>query len=143
MKKVVVSAFFAMFSLGVLAQTNTSELPANAKDFINQHFSPASVSEVQENNSWEIWENEKYDVKLSDGTELDFDENGNVLEIDSPKNQAIPQDALPSEITTYIRSNYNGAEIVSWEKSDNDQEIELADGTELEFDAEGDFRKVD
>ncbi|WP_424494333.1 PepSY-like domain-containing protein [Salinimicrobium sp. GXAS 041] len=143
MKKVIVSAFFAMFSMGIFAQANTSKLPANAQDFINQYFSSASVSEVKENAKWQIWESEKFDVILSDGTEIDFDEDGNVLEIDSPNNQAIPAAALPSKITSYVSTNYEGADIVSWEKSNKDQEIELADGTELEFDAEGIFRKVE
>ena len=143
MKKRIVSAFFALFSIGVFAQTNTGSLPSNAQDFINQHFSSASVEGVEENSSWKIWADDKYEVRFSNGIELDFDENGNLIEIDSQNNEAIPMTALPSSIVSYIQTNYTNSKIVGWEKQDKEQEVELADGTELEFDSEGNFRKID
>lgn len=143
MKKVIVSAFFAVFSIGMFAQANTSILPGTAQNFINQHFSSVSVNEVEEYSNWQIWEDEKYEVRLSNGIELDFDENGNLIEIDSQNNEAIPMSALPSQISSYLQSNYPNAQVVGWEKQDKEQEVELADGTELEFDAQGNFRKID
>ena len=143
MKKVIVSGFFALFSIGMFAQANTGNLPNNAKSFINEHFSSFSVEEVKENSNWQIWEDEKFDVRLSNGIELDFDESGDIIEIDSLNNEAIPEAALPSNITSYVKSNHADAKIVGWEKHDNEQEIELANGTEVEFDAQGNFRKLD
>ncbi|WP_051205476.1 PepSY-like domain-containing protein [Salinimicrobium xinjiangense] len=143
MKKVIVSAFFALFSVGIFAQANTSNLPGTAKDFINQHFSGDDVQEVKEYSTWQIWEDEKYEVTLANGIELDFDENGNIIEIDSQNNEAIPMSALPSKITSYLQSNYPNAKVIGWEKQDKEQEVELADGTELEFDSDGNFRKID
>lgn len=143
MKKVIVSAFCALFSVGVFAQANTNKLPGNAQDFISQHFSSVSVEKVDENSTWQIWEDDKFEVKLSNGMELDFDENGNLMEIDSQNNEAIPMSALPSKVRSYLEGNHADMQVIGWEKQDQEQEVELADGTEVEFDAEGNFRKLD
>ena len=75
MKKVVVLAFCALFSIGMYAQSNTGNLPGTAQDYVNQHFSSVSVVKVDENSNWQIWEDDKYEVVLSNGLKLDFDEN--------------------------------------------------------------------
>ena len=130
-------------SVGMFAQNSSDKLPATAQDFITKNFSSVSVEEVKENSSWQIWEDEKYDVRLSNGIELDFDKNGNVLEIDGNNNETIPETALPSEIVSYLQSNYPDASVVSWDKKDNGQEIELQNDVEIEFDQEGNFQKID
>lgn len=143
MKKVIVSAFFALFSIGMFAQANTGNLPGTAQDFINQHFSEVTVNEVKEYSNWQIWEDEKYEVRLSNGIELDFDENGNIIEIDTQNNEAIPMSALPAQVSSYLQTNHADAQVIGWERSDNEQEVELNNGVEVEFDAEGNFRRLD
>lgn len=51
MKKVIVAAFCALFTIGMYAQTNTSNFPKTAQDFINSHFSKISVESVEENSN--------------------------------------------------------------------------------------------
>ena len=143
MKKVIVSAFFTLFSIGLFAQGNNNDLPETARDFINENFSAASVLEVKEYSNWQIWEDEKYEVRLSNGIELDYDESWDLIEIDSKNNEGIPLTALPAEISSYLEANYPNAQVLGWENQDKDQELELSDGTELEFDAQGNFRKID
>ena len=145
MKKVnvMLSGILMCMSVGVFAQTTTDKLPATAQEFINQHFSSATVKTVQENSSWQLWEDEKYEVQFANGIEMDFDKKGNVLEIDSHSKEAIPMAALPSEIASYLKSNYPDAKIESWDKQDKKQEVELMDGTELEFDKNGSFVRID
>ena len=63
----MLSTFLMLFSIGMFAQAATDKLPSSAQDFISQHFTSATVEEVKENSSWEIWEDEKYDVRLSSG----------------------------------------------------------------------------
>lgn len=142
MKKVILSGFFALCAFGMFAQADTKNLPATAKDFIQQNFSSNTVEGVEENSKWQIWADDKYEVKLSNGIELDFDENGNIIEIDS-QNDAIPMSALPSAIATYLKENYPDSQVIGWEKEKKSQEVELLDGTELEFDGKGIFRKID
>jgi uncharacterized protein YuzE len=143
MKKVVVSAFCALFSIGLFAQTNTNNLPRTAQDYVNQHFSSVSVAQVNENSNWQIWEDDKYEVRLSNGVKLDFDENGNIVEIDSENGEAIPTSVLPSKIASYLSANHADEQVVGWEKQKKEQEIELSNGVEVEFDAQGNFRKLD
>ena len=142
MKKVILSGFLALCAFGMFAQADTKNLPATAKDFIQQNFSSNTEQEVEENSKWQIWADDKYEVKLSNGIELDFDEKGNIIEIDS-QNDAIPMSALPSAIATYLKENYPDSQVIGWEKEKKSQEIELLDGTELEFDGQGNFRKID
>lgn len=143
MKKVIVSAVFSLSSIGIFAQADSNTLPSTAQDFILQYFASVSIDEVKETSKWKIWEDDKYEVKLSNGIELDFDENGNIKEIESENNEVIPLEALPSNIVSYLESNYPYATVIGWERQKNEQEVELADGTDLEFDGEGNFRKND
>ena len=142
MKKVILSGLFAVCSFGMFAQAETKNLPTSSKDYIEQHFS-SNIIEVEENSNWQIWENEKYEVKLANGIELDFDENGNIIEIESQNNALIPMAALPANILSYLKENYPDTQVIGWEKQKKEQEVELANGIELEFDDQGNFRKID
>ena len=126
----------------MFAQAETKNLPTSSKDYIEQHFS-SNIIEVEENSNWQIWENEKYEVKLANGMELDFDENGNIIEIESQNNAVIPMAALPANILSYLKENYPDTQVIGWEKQKKEQEVELANGIELEFDDQGNFRKID
>lgn len=143
MKKVILSGILAISSIGVFAQTSTNNLPATAQDFIQQNFSSVSVQEVAENSNWKLWADEKYEVSLSNGVELDFDKDGNIIEIDSNKDETIPLSALPTNIVSYLNQNHPNAQVTGWEKQNKEQEVELTDGTEIEFDGKGNFRKID
>lgn len=72
-----------------------------------------------------------------------FDENGNIIEIDSQNNEAIPMVTLPAKITSYLQANHADAQVIGWERSDKEQEVELGNGVEVEFDAEENFRRLD
>lgn len=145
MKKTILSAiFFAAFTGFSFGQANTNDLPQNASDFIEQHFSSETIEEIDKKDGIEgLFNDELYEVEFTNGTSVDFDEQGEVTEIEAKNGNAIPQDAIPNEIGTYIQSNHSNAQIVSWEKEDNEQEVELADGTELEFDKSGQFIRID
>lgn len=143
MKKLILSGALMLGSFGLFAQSSAT-LPQSSQDFIKKNFSSATIESTKEDSSWEFWDkDEKFEVHLSNGIKLDFNKNGEITEIDSKNNEAIPQAALPQNVVSYVQSNYSGSQIISWEKSDDEQEVELADGTELEFDAQGNFRKVD
>lgn len=145
MKKMIfTSALLMLFSFSVVAQSNEDVLPQNSRDFIAQHFSQASVAKVDKEDGWLDWDkNEMYEVRFDNGIKLDFDQDGNVTEIDSKRGEGIPLEALPDKIRQYLEENYGGIEVVSWEMDRRDQEVELADGTDLEFDSNGNFLKLD
>lgn len=145
MKKTVLSAiFFAAFTGLSFGQVNTDELPQNARDFINENFSSETIDDVEKNDGIKkYFHSEMYEVEFINGIKIDFDKQGEVTEIESEDGNAIPHNVLPGKIGSYIQTNYRDAQIVGWEKEDKEQEVKLADGTELEFDDSGEFLQED
>ncbi len=145
MKKTILSAiFFAAFTGFSFGQANMNELPQNTQDFIDQHFSSETIEEIDKKDGIEGYFNDElYEVEFTNGTSVDFDENGDVTEIETKNGNAVPKEALPGSVKMYIDENYVNAQIVSWEKDDEEQELKLADGTELEFDGSGEFLRLD
>ena len=133
--------------MGVFAQANSVDLPTEAQEFIQNHFSGATVEAVQaEDEGWfeglfNGGENDKYEVRLSNGMQLDFSKNGKISEIDSKDGVAIPEEALPAEIRTYVAGNFSDIEIDSWSLDGNEQEVELSNEMDLVFDRDGNFLK--
>lgn len=115
-------------------------LPAQAQQFLRQHFPKQNVSHIKIEK--EVFEGNSYDVVLNNGSEIEFDSKGNWTEIDCGAG-AVPQGIILKEITSYVKKNYSGRSIVQIEKSSGKYEIELSDGTDLEFGRDGKFRKVD
>lgn len=144
MKKLILSLGFLAFAGFSYGQASIKELPQTAQDFINENYSSETVEEVDKKGRIErIYSDEMYEVEFTNGTTIDFDKNGEVTEIESDNGQEIPQSALPSAIANYIKSNYGNTTVTNWEKEKDKQEVELADGTELEFDASGKFIRID
>ena len=145
-KLVIVAGVIAIALSGLVvnAQTsngkiNVSELPAAAQAFIKEHFISQTVVSVTADKDLSGTE---YDVVLSGGTTLEFDGNGSWEEIDGNKT-ALPATVVPKAIVDYTAQNYAGKAVVQIDKDKNGFDVELADNTELEFDANGKFIRVD
>jgi len=145
MKKTMYTAIVMMFSMTMtFAQTDVSVLPQNAQDFISKNFGDATVKKADKEDKWFSWDkNEMYEVHLSNGIKMDFNKAGEITEIDSRDNAPIPMEAIPAEIRSYVEKNHAGTTVVSWEKDNDEQEVKLSDGTDLEFDLKGKFLKLD
>lgn len=143
MKKMMITLFLMVFLAGSSFAQGTGILPQKAQDFVEEHFSDATLAEVDKQDGWFNWDkNEMYEVKFTNGIKLDFDRDGEVTEIDSKNGEKIPEEIIPENIRSYVQSEYN-SQIISWELDDDEQDVELADGTEIEFDRQGNFRKLD
>jgi len=132
----------ALSGLVVKAQTtNTAktELPAAAQAFIKEHFSGQSVTAIKVEKDLIGTE---YDVVLSGGVKIEFDGKGNWEEIDA-NTTALPATVVPTVISDYVSKNYAGKAIVQIDKDRKGFDVELADDTELEFDTNGKFIRVD
>lgn len=134
----------ALSGLVVNAQTNNDQvspatLPAAAQAFIKQYFANQTIESV-------IAEKDvmgtEYDVVLSGGISIEFDENGNWEDIDS-KVTPVPVALIPTAIADYNSKNYAGKAVMQIEKDKNGFDVELVDNTELEFDTAGKFLRVD
>ena len=82
-----------------------------------------------------------YDVKMSDGIELEFNSKGEWIEIDC-KNKAVPAIFIPNTIVKYMQKNYGGHKIIKIERDRKGYELTLENGLEVDFDQFGGFLKL-
>ncbi len=129
------------------------DLPAVITDYIAANYPDATIVEAERE------ENGSFEVELDNGLEIKFDADGNFLEEESDEHDEdhdsdgdgdnddddkIAIEDLPAVITDYIAANYPDATIVEAEKEeDGGFEVELDNGLELIFDADGNFVKED
>ncbi|MNK54572.1 hypothetical protein D3C87_735590 [compost metagenome] len=117
-----------------------TELPAAAHTFIKQHFKDQTIDVVRKDKGLISTD---YDVRLSNGIELEFDDKGNWEEVDG-NHIAIPASVIPKTIATYAATHYKGQAIVKIDKKrSGDYKIELANDVELVFDKNGKFLRID
>lgn len=115
------------------------ELPQGAKTFITTYFDATDISFVQTEKDGL---HNDYDVRLKDGTEIDFDHKGNLEEIDCQA-KAVPAGIVPGKITDYVATRFADAFIVKYAIDRREQKVELNNSLELEFDKDGNFLRID
>lgn len=123
--------------------SNTSvdvkDLPSNAITFVQENFSDTNIASYEIKNIPVVGKG--YEVKLNNGVEVGFDENGNWHEIQDAR--GIHANLLPSEIKSYVDQNYKGTFVTSIEKEKNEIKVDLANDIDLIFDSAGKFLKID
>ncbi|MGV3460586.1 MAG: PepSY-like domain-containing protein [Flavobacterium sp.] len=115
------------------------ELPARAQTFINQHYKGVAV--VQASEDKDLFETD-YKVYLTNGTEIDFDDDGYWEEIENKRN-ALPGEVVPQQIAKHIKKHHKFQKITQIDKNHDGYDVTLANGTELEFDRQRNFVKYD
>ncbi len=109
---------------------NNSEYP-DIDTFVSSYFSQTEILRIKA-------EDDEYEVKLADGTEISFNLNFEWTHIDCEEASiysAVPTELVPEQITTYVTSNYPNQHIDKIEKEANGWEIELNNGIEIVFDS--------
>ncbi len=119
---------------------NVKDLPPAAQTMLNKYFGGEKVSHIKIDKP--TFGSTEYDVILNNGTEIEFDAKGEWKEIDCGSN-AVPKDLILKTIRDYVSSNFKGQKIVNIEKQRNKYQIELQNGTDLEFDRAGRFLRID
>lgn len=115
----------------------SDDLPATSTNYVTTHFPDQTiVHAVREYDDLQI----KYTVYLKNGVKIEFNQNGEVKEIDG--NNALPDSVIPTAILAYVKSNYPSAFIKKWEVERTKQEVKLSNGITLEFDKNGNFLRV-
>jgi len=117
-------------------------LPANIKEFLNKHFPDKFAAGKKDKN--------EYEIILKDGTELEFDNSGNLksIEIIPNRGYSIPDSVLLPKINDYIRANYPNRLVEEFEIENNKNykyKVELSGRPDVEllFDNDGNFMRVD
>lgn len=105
------------------------QLPQAVKTFVQTNFPQQSImyAEMEVDAAGTT-----YEVKLNDGTELDFDKKGNWEKIDC-KMVAVPAAFVPQEIAAFVKNSYPGAAVVKIQKDRAGWEAETSNGLELKF----------
>ena len=115
-------------------------LPTEARELIKSHFAEASISYLKVDKN--LFRVEGYDVRLTDGTELDFNSKGQWTEIEAEKN-AVPASLIPDVIKKYMKQNYNEQRVKKIKHNRRGYELKLSNGLEVEFDNMGNFLRLD
>ena len=84
----------------------------------------------------------KYEVLLTDRTEIDFDSNGNWTEVDCKK-AAVPEALIPVSVREYVKTNFPQEMITKIERGRSGVEVELANDYSLKFNNKGKFVSMD
>ncbi|CRF34182.1 hypothetical protein BRSU_1926 [Brachyspira suanatina] len=106
-----------------------SSLPQNAITFIQQVYPNIQIWMVERDGG-------KFEVKLSNGTQIDFLPNGDWHSIDGEYN-AVPFSALPANIANTIRNTYPQAAVIDVEKEWGNYKVKLNNFMELFISSNG------
>ncbi len=136
----IIVALSFLTAITANAQNNSkSTLPLKAQHFLSDNFPDQTVTSVKVNPEDSL---KGFKAILSDNTEIEFWKNGNWREIDG-KGKAIPTSFVVQPILDYVGKNYSKEKITQIEYHTGAIEIELTNKTELKFDTDGKFVKVD
>lgn len=116
-----------------------SELPAQAQSFIQKYFNNADVSNIIREYDGMVYE---YDVYLLNGTEIEFNYQGNFQSIDC-KRTAVPEGIVPELITSFVALHHPNQMIVEYKVEYRRLKVGLSNDWELEFDLDGNFLGID
>ena len=109
------------------------QLPAAAKTFVQKHFPKAAISYASKDFEFG---GAKFEARLADGTEVDFDNRGNWDKVDCYM-EAVPSALVPATIAQYIKANHPGTFVTKIDKERYGYEIELSNDLDLKFNRNG------
>lgn len=136
---VIAAAQFAF--AGDVITKDITKLPMQARNFINQHFSKSQIAHIKIDK--DMLQSGKYEVKLENGAEIDFDSKGNWVEVDCKK-AAVPASIVPAFVKQYMKSNgFQSEHVTKIDRSRKGYEVGLSSGLDLKFSKDGKFRKAD
>lgn len=145
MKKILSMIVLALAAVqfafaGDVITQDVKQLPLTARNFINQYFSKPQVSHIKIETN--ILQSKKYEVLLTDRTEIDFDSNGNWTEV-ACKKVAVPGALIPVSVKEYVKTNFPQEIITKIERGRNGVEVELGNDYSLKFNNKGKFVSMD
>lgn len=112
-------------------------VPTEIKNYVATHFPSCSISKaIKENDENE----EMYEISLSCGVKLEFNKQKEIIDIDG--NAKLPDSVIPTNILSYVNSNYSINFIIGWELQSGNQEVQLNNNIVLVFNLAGEFLRV-
>lgn len=112
-----------------------SKLPDAAKTFIEQYFPGEKVTYIERDTDNG---RKEYDVKLANGTKLQFDELGAWESVDC-RPSPLPTGIIPEAIVTHMVANYPDVLAYKIEKEMGGYEVSIGANRELIYAIDGTF----
>ena len=112
--------------LAMLAKDPTPAI----QQFVKTYFPETTILFTQRDEG-------EYEVRLSDGTEIEFTRKGEWKHIDCKHSNvytSVPNALIPVEIANYVKASFPDEDIVKIDKDRRDWEIELSNRLEIKFD---------
>lgn len=92
----------------VAGSMDASKLPDNAKKFLKKYFANQAVLSVQND-----YKDREYEVKLADGSEVEFDYAGNWIEVEAPDGATLPSSTLQALMPESVVTNVIKGDVIS------------------------------
>ena len=132
-----IALLIATISASAQKKIEVTELPKPAQEFLEKYFSYTLVEKVQKDPE----HGEKgYEVKLKDGTEVEFWKDGSYREVDGGDNP-IPTNFIPDNIKAYVAKNHPNEKITHIDYGHKDLDVDLKNKIDLEFTKDGKILK--
>ena len=137
--KVLITAIFTLLAVTVFADNEKPiqkhQLPKVSQEFINKYFKDFEISFCTK-------DYDSYDVKFTNGYEIEFNTKGEWKEVDCQKD-AIPAAIIPIQVSKYVKQYYAKNYVTKINRDFNRFEVELNNGLDLEIDKNGKLREID
>lgn len=145
MKKVLSILVLALIAVqfafaGDIITRDVKQLPVAARNFISQYFPGSQISHIKIETK--MLGSKKYEVLLTDRTEIDFDGNGKWTDVDCKK-FAVPGALIPASVKEYVKTNFPQDVITKIERDRHGIEVELNSDYSLKFNNKGKFVRMD
>ncbi len=140
MKKFIVLAIlpFLLISCEKEKVMSLTETPSEINTYITTHFPNKNIIQgIKDTDGLEL----TYDITLESGIYLEFNRKKEVIKIHGI--EKLPDSVIPEKLLAFVSLNYANNYIVKWELDDRNQKITLNNSTELEFNMNGDFLRID
>lgn len=116
---------------------NRKDLPEAAREMLDEYFPKAKVSMIKVDRH--LLKKTDYDVKLTNGTKIEFSNKGRWTHVDCQK-KSVPEELIPKAIRNSVTKKYSGQKIVRISRSSLYYTVGLANGKELKYDKLGIFQ---
>lgn len=144
MKKLMLILAVLFGAMTATARDNYSHdeaiLPDVARTMLSENFK-SDVSHIKVGK--EFGQIRKYEVILTDGSEISFDKHGNWSDVEVGRTSSVPSAFILSPIAKFISANQNGAKVTGIEKKAYGYEVELSNGVDVRFSLKGKFLRYD
>ncbi len=146
MKKTLFFLFVALVGVVAFSCSDNDEIvgadaiPTQAKAFLEQYYPTIGMLRVEKDGKGN---SVKYDVYLSDGSEVEFDRDGNWISVDAPAGAAVPEGIVPTPIVDFVADTYPNEKINEISRDNRGYEVELTNEVDLIFDVDGIFIRIE